>query len=172
MKSLNHENVIAYKELPIDLKTTMEQYNPTNLPILSMEYCGKGNLRKFLAQTKNIKGCDEADVRCILRDVANAIAYLHDRKITHRDIKPENIVIRGGSDRELDKNVYKLIDLGYAKELDTIASFVGTVPYLAPEIFYTQPYTNSVDYWSLGILTYEIVTGSHPFLPTKTPVER
>lgn len=170
MKSLCNENIVAYKDLPAILKTTFDKHNPTRLPILSMEYCSKGNLRKFLLQTKNLKGCDEADVRRILKDVANGISYLHSKNITHRDIKPENIVIQDCNDRP-NKQIYKLIDLGYAKELETIASFVGTLPYLAPEIFYTQPYNCSVDYWSLGILTYEIITGAHPFLAHKSPVE-
>ncbi|GJQ80313.1 IKK1 [Trypoxylus dichotomus] len=170
MKTLANENIVAYKELPSILKATFEKYNPTRLPILSMEYCTKGNLRKLLLQTKNLMGCDEEDVRCILKDVSNAVAYLHSKNITHRDIKPENIVIQDYEGRP-SRHLYKLIDLGYAKELETLASFVGTLPYLAPEIFCNNSYNCSVDYWSLGILTYEMITGVHPFLPNKTPVE-
>lgn len=170
MKSINNNNLVQYKELPPILGQALEQDNPTGLPILSMEYCCKGNLRKFLVQPSNHKGCAEDDVRCILEDMSNAISYLHGRNITHRDIKPENIVIQTCNTRP-SKNTYKLIDLGYAKELETIASFVGTLPYLAPEILKNEPYTFTVDYWSLGILVYEIITGALPFLPSKTPVE-
>lgn len=70
--------------------------------------------------------------------------------------------------------VYKLIDLGYAKELDhssVCTSFVGTLQYLAPELFLSKRYTCTVDYWSLGLVTHEIVTGVRPFLPNMTPVE-
>ena len=70
--------------------------------------------------------------------------------------------------------VYKLIDLGYAKELDhssVCTSFVGTLQYLAPELFLSKRYTCTVDYWSLGLVTHEIITGVRPFLPNMTPVE-
>lgn len=64
---------------------------------------------------------------------------------------------------------YKLIDLGYAKELgeaSASASLVGTLNYVAPELLWREKYSCSVDYWSLGILFYELVTGTRPFLPT------
>lgn len=72
------------------------------------------------------------------------------------------------------QTVYKLIDLGYAKELDqssVCTSFVGTLQYLAPELFLSKRYTCTVDYWSLGLVTHEIITGVRPFLPNMTPVE-
>lgn len=64
---------------------------------------------------------------------------------------------------------YKLIDLGYAKELgkaSASASLVGTLNYVAPELLWREKYSCSVDYWSLGIMFYELVTGTRPFLPT------
>ena len=48
-------------------------------------------------------------------------------------------------------------------------SFVGTLQYVAPELFLGQDYTRSVDYWSLGLLAHEIVTGQRPFLPNMSP---
>lgn len=64
--------------------------------------------------------------------------------------------------------IYKLIDLGYAKELGSAtasASLVGTFSYVAPELFWKGKYTCSVDYWSLGIVFFEILTGYKPFAP-------
>jgi serine/threonine protein kinase len=69
--------------------------------------------------------------------------------------------------------VYKLIDLGYAKELDQSSictSFVGTLQYLAPELFMSKSYNYSVDYWSLGLVSHEVITGVRPFLPNMAPV--
>lgn len=66
------------------------------------------------------------------------------------------------------QTVYKLTDFGYVRELGEMsldASVVGTLNYLAPELLVEQKYTCSVDYWSLGILFYEILTGTRPFLP-------
>lgn len=62
--------------------------------------------------------------------------------------------------------------MGYAKELDQNSiceSFVGTIQYLAPELFMGKSYTCSVDFWSLGLLAHEIITGYRPFLPGFNP---
>ncbi|KAJ8955265.1 hypothetical protein NQ318_000292 [Aromia moschata] len=171
MKIINHPNIVKYKDIPSDLEAGLLRYNPTLLPLLPMEYCSKGNLRRVLNNPKNICGLQEEDVRCILEDVSNGLQHLHKLKITHRDIKPDNIVLQHCDDRR--NTIYKIIDLGYAKELDnTVASFVGTLHYLAPEIFENVQYNSSVDYWSMGILTFEVVCGDLPFLPLLTPVER
>lgn len=172
MKIINHSNIIKYKTIPEDLQEFLMKNNPTGLPLLPMEYCRKGNLRHVLLRPQNISGMEEDDVRCILEDISKGLQHLHNLKITHRDVKPDNIVLQHCDNRKND-TVYKIIDLGYAKELgDTVVSFVGTLHYLAPEIFETQKYNNSVDYWSMGILTFELICGVLPFLPTKTPFER
>lgn len=123
-------------------------------------------MRRLLDNSENTCcGLKEAEVRAVLCGLRNAISYLHGLKITHRDLKPENIVLK------LDENgkvVYKLTDLGLARDLDgssISASFVGTMEYLAPELLTTGKYSNSVDYWSFGILAFEIICGVRPFLP-------
>lgn len=70
--------------------------------------------------------------------------------------------------------IHKIIDLGYAKELDQgslCTSFVGTLQYLAPELLEQQKYTVTVDYWSFGTLAFECITGFRPFLPNWQPVQ-
>lgn len=173
MRKINNANIVSFKTLPPILDAMLNKYNTSNLPILSMEYCSKGNLRHFLNQYEHFTGVKELDVRYILRDLLNAVSHLHELNITHRDLKPENIVL-DKCDSRPNKIIYKLIDLGYAKELDSAgASFVGTLQYLAPEIFYTESkYDCSVDYWSFGIVTYEVICGTHPFLPHLPPAER
>ncbi|XP_023019651.2 serine/threonine-protein kinase TBK1 isoform X1 [Leptinotarsa decemlineata] len=172
MKIINHPNVIKYKKIPLDLESALLKHNPTKLPLLPMEYCRKGNLRHVLCKSKHISGLEEQDVRYILEDISSGLQHLHNLKITHRDIKPDNIVLQHCDDR-IGNTVYKIIDLGYAKELgDTVVSFVGTLHYLAPEIFDTIKYNSSVDYWSMGILTFEIICGVLPFLSHLPPFER
>lgn len=137
-----------------------------------MEYCLKGNLRHVLNQPEHYCGLSEESVKWVLHDLENALSYLHRLNITHRDIKPENIVLQKCQSRKCDV-IYKVIDLGYAKEVQSIdASLVGTLQYLAPEIFFGKKYNKSVDYWSLGILTFEIICGEHPFLPHLSPPQR
>nr|XP_022905273.1 calcium-dependent protein kinase 1-like [Onthophagus taurus] len=172
MQKLKCDYIVGFKELPDMLLMELNKYNPSKLPLLPMEYCSKGNLRNYLREWESRRGLSETTTRTILSDICDGISYLHSCGITHRDIKPENIVMQH-SDERLEKIIYKIIDLGYAKELgNTLNSLVGTLPYLAPEIFQQDKYTKTVDYWSFGLTCYEIITGELPFLPRWEPVRR
>jgi len=163
MLRLDHANVVKCMVTPDGLDPGTE-----DLPTLCMEYCSAGDLRRSLNKSDNCRGLPEAEVLAILNDTGMALAYLHNRRIMHRDLKPENIVLKPSESRI----IYKLIDLGYAKELGVSSmaqSFVGTLQYVAPELFLGHDYTRSVDYWSLGLLCHEIVTGQRPFLPNMSP---
>uniref|UniRef100_A0A8B9GRZ6 IkappaB kinase n=1 Tax=Astyanax mexicanus TaxID=7994 RepID=A0A8B9GRZ6_ASTMX len=162
---LNHENVVAAREVPEEL----QKLATNDLPLLAMEYCQGGDLRKYLNLLENCCGMREGSILILLRDISSALTYLHNKRIIHRDLKPENIVLQQGEKRL----IHKIIDLGYAKELDQSSlctSFVGTLQYLAPELLEQQKYTVTVDYWSFGTLVFECITGFRPFLPTWQPV--
>uniref|UniRef100_A0A4W4E0L7 IkappaB kinase n=1 Tax=Electrophorus electricus TaxID=8005 RepID=A0A4W4E0L7_ELEEL len=164
MKRLNHVNVVAAREVPEEL----QKLATNDLPLLAMEYCQGGDIRKYLNLLENCCGMREGSVLILLRDISSALTYLHKKKIIHRDLKPENIVLQQGEKRL----IHKIIDLGYAKELDQSSlctSFVGTLQYLAPELLEQQKYTVTVDYWSFGTLVFECITGYRPFLPTWQP---
>ncbi|CAG0890779.1 unnamed protein product [Darwinula stevensoni] len=164
MLRLSHPCVVSCMPVPEELQENLV----TSLPMLCMECCRKGDLRRVLSQPGNCCGLPEPMVRSLVGDIASAVEYLHGNRIIHRDLKPENIVLQ-----DLDGLiVYKLIDLGYAKELDqssACTSFVGTVQYLAPELFLSRKYSCTVDYWSLGLVTHEAITGVRPFLPNLSP---
>ncbi|CAN9499860.1 unnamed protein product [Ophioblennius macclurei] len=166
MKKLNHVNVVQAREVPEELNTIALN----DLPLLAMEYCSKGDLRKLLNKPENCCGLKESEVLSLLNDIGSGIQYLHENKIIHRDLKPENIVLQ-----EIDgKLVHKIIDLGYAKDLDQgslCTSFVGTLQYLAPELFESKPYTVTVDFWSFGNVIFECVCGFRPFLHHMQPVQ-
>ena len=84
--------------------------------------------------------------------------YLHSKNIVYRDLKPENILI--------NKNGYlKLTDFGFAKILDNEKTYTlcGTPEYLAPEIILNKGHGKAVDWWTLGILLYEMLVGIDPF---------
>ena len=157
---IKHPNIIETRPLPAGL--TEGECHTKSLPALCMEYCEGGDLRKTLSTAENCCGLKETMIIRICEDIASAIQCLHKEKIAHRDLKPENIVIcpRG------NKNIYKVIDLGYAKQADPAGlcySLVGTHFYLAPEIVDGQKYKLTVDLWSYGILLYECCTGHRPF---------
>lgn len=166
MRRLNHPNVVAARDVP----EGMQNLAPNDLPLLAMEYCQGGDLRRYLNQFENCCGLREGAILTLLSDIASALRYLHENRIIHRDLKPENIVLQQGEKRL----IHKIIDLGYAKELDQgslCTSFVGTLQYLAPELLEQQKYTVTVDYWSFGTLAFECITGFRPFLPNWQPVQ-
>uniref|UniRef100_A0A8C0WDA5 Inhibitor of nuclear factor kappa-B kinase subunit beta n=1 Tax=Castor canadensis TaxID=51338 RepID=A0A8C0WDA5_CASCN len=166
MRRLSHPNVVAARDVP----EGMQNLAPNDLPLLAMEYCQGGDLRKYLNQFENCCGLREGAILTLLNDIASALRYLHENRIIHRDLKPENIVLQQGEQRL----IHKIIDLGYAKELDQgslCTSFVGTLQYLAPELLEQQKYTVTVDYWSFGTLAFECITGFRPFLPNWQPVQ-
>ena len=90
----------------------------------------------------------------------SVLSYLQSNKIIHRDLKPENILIQ-------NNGYLKVIDFGIAKKLtndkDHASTIIGSVYYMSPEVILGKNYNYSVDYWSVGIILYEIFYGQVPF---------
>ncbi|RJE20888.1 camp-dependent protein kinase [Aspergillus sclerotialis] len=98
-------------------------------------------------------------------EVTLAIEYLHAQQIIYRDLKPENLL--------LDRHGHlKITDFGFAKECPDITwTLCGTPDYLAPEVVSSKGYNKSVDWWSLGILIFEMLCGFTPFWDSGSPVK-
>lgn len=97
----------------------------------------------------------------IIRGLMSAVAYLHSRKIVHRDIKFENIMFVNSS----AESEVKLIDFGLSQKYadnSHLHDAVGTVYTMAPELL-GQDYDAKVDVWSLGVLTFMLLSSSMPF---------
>jgi len=105
----------------------------------------------------------ERDAVDVIKTVLSAVKYLHEHHVVHRDLKPENLIYRDSSeDSEL-----VLADFGISKVIsdddDIMMTHCGTQLYAAPEIMKRMPYSKSVDLWSIGIITYYLLCGYHPF---------
>ncbi|KAJ5272635.1 Calcium/calmodulin-dependent/calcium-dependent protein kinase [Penicillium angulare] len=105
----------------------------------------------------------EKDASQTIRQVLDAVNYLHKRNIVHRDLKPENLLYLT---RETDSQLV-LADFGIAKMLDSpsevLTSMAGSFGYAAPEVMLKQGHGKAVDMWSLGVITYTLLCGYSPF---------
>ncbi|XP_060950841.1 cGMP-dependent protein kinase 1-like [Limanda limanda] len=121
-----------------------------------LETCLGGELWTILRDRGSF---EDSTTRFYTACVVEAFAYLHIKGIIYRDLKPENLI--------LDSRGYaKLVDFGFAKKIGFCKktwTFCGTPEYVAPEIILNKGHDVSADYWSLGILMFELLTGSPPF---------
>jgi len=122
-----------------------------------MDYITGGDMAYHLS----LKGhLSDKEVRFIASEIVLALDHLHSCGIIYRDLKLENIL--------LDKDGHVcLTDFGLAKELDSMSATTktvcGTPTYLAPEILMGIPYSNAIDWWSLGVVMFELYSGKNPF---------
>lgn len=122
-----------------------------------MDYIEGGELFSLLRKSQRFPN---PVAKFYAAEVCLALEYLHEHTIIYRDLKPENIL--------LDRNGHiKLTDFGFSKEVsDVTYTLCGTPDYIAPEVVATRPYNKSVDWWSFGILIFEMLTGYTPFYDT------
>ncbi|RKP04121.1 hypothetical protein CXG81DRAFT_120, partial [Caulochytrium protostelioides] len=150
---INEKRVLSQVRHPFIVEMFQTFQNATHL-FMILEYVAGGDLFTFLRQMKFF---EERVARFYAAETLLAIEYLHSMGIIYRDLKPENIL--------LDTTGHiKLADFGFAKVIhDTTASFCGTPDYIAPEMIRSVPYDKSVDWWSFGVLIFELISGKTPF---------
>jgi len=128
---------------------------------LVMAYVSGGNLQALLAQQPR-QPIEE--VRRLLREIADALAFAHTRGVIHRDIKPDNILLDGDSGRAM------VTDFGIARAMEAstrltaTGAAVGTPAYMSPEqAMGDRQIDGRSDIYSLGVLAYQMITGRVPF---------
>ncbi|CAF4943002.1 unnamed protein product [Pieris macdunnoughi] len=173
MKALEKANVIKKKNVK-QLLQEKKILESVSFPfVLNLENSFKDNVYVFLI-TPHLAG---GEMFSILKKLGNlseplsqfyaaqmvlALEYLHHCSIVHRDIKPENIFLN-------ESGYITLGDFGFCKIIRSRTwTICGTPEYIAPEIILSKGYTFSVDWWSLGILIYEMIAGYPPFYSSDT----
>lgn len=123
---------------------------------LLTDFFGGGELLEHIRRSGRFS---EAQARFFVAEVALGLEYLHDRGICHRDLKPENVLL------DLEGHV-RLTDFGLAKmglRTALTSTMCGTPEYLPPEVFRRQSYACELDWWSFGVLIFEMLEGRPPF---------
>lgn len=176
---LAEQEILATSNHPF-IVTLYHSFQSEDYLYLCMEYCMGGEFFRAL-QTRKTKCISEDDARFYASEVTAALEYLHLMGFIYRDLKPENILLHQSghimlSDFDLSvqaKGTKNPVVKGSAQSslLDTkicsdgfrTNSFVGTEEYIAPEVIRGNGHTAAVDWWTLGILVYEMLFGFTPF---------
>jgi len=147
MRKLKHKNIIGLEEV----------YDEPDYIYLVLELVTGGELFDQIVSRGTYSERDAANV---IRQILEAVEYMHDNGIAHRDLKPENLLCGGNQG-----DVIKVTDFGLSKDFGTatLRTSCGTPDYVAPEVLKGQPYDNSVDVWSIGVITYILLCGFPPF---------
>lgn len=154
LRMLNHQNVVQIYDIFDSAKETY----------VVMEYLAEGELLDMITDNDYLS---EKNSKQVIREVLQAVQYLHARGIVHRDVKPENILC---VNREWPLRV-KLTDFGLSKFVGraddgsdrVMRSQCGTAYYLAPEIANNVAYSKPVDLWACGVVLYVMLAGKFPF---------
>lgn len=173
MEKLLHPNIVKFIEATLDAENNIHYV---------FEYCECGTLAHFL----NGKPLKEKYALGYMKQLANALHYLVENQIIHRDLKPQNILLTN------NYKTLKLADFGFAKYLRTetntnstgfgkpysisskshvetdsveqlCETICGSPIYMSPEIIKSCCYNNKSDLWSVGIILYEMITGTTPY---------
>ncbi|KAJ3160256.1 camp-dependent protein kinase catalytic subunit [Geranomyces variabilis] len=125
-----------------------------------IDYMSGGDL---FGQIQRFGHLSEELGRFYATEVAMALSYLHSQNIVYRDLKPENVLLD-------DCGHVKLEDFGFAKVIDgTTRTFCGTPSYIPPEVLLQKEYSSAVDWWSFGVLLFEMLSGCSPFQADTAP---
>lgn len=141
LATLRHPNIIDVLDYGFDVE---------RLPFFTMRLLD--DAQNILEAAQSVSHLERVD---FAMQMVRALSYLHRRDILHRDIKPNNVLVAG--------NHVIVVDFGLAQTTDMLAGPVGSVPYVAPEIFRGGSATEASDIYAAGIILYQLFVGAHPF---------
>ncbi|QRV76765.1 Tyrosine kinase specific for activated [Ceratobasidium sp. AG-Ba] len=182
-RALAEQEILATANHPF-IVTLYHSFQSDDYLYFCMEYCAGGEFFRAL-QTRPGKCLSEDDARFYAAEVTAALEYLHLMGFIYRDLKPENILLhqsghimlsdfdlakqsgspggRAATIMQLEPNGVPLVDTKSCTANLRTNSFVGTEEYIAPEVIENSGHTSAVDWWTLGILIYEMICATTPF---------
>uniref|UniRef100_A0A6Q2ZDL3 non-specific serine/threonine protein kinase n=1 Tax=Esox lucius TaxID=8010 RepID=A0A6Q2ZDL3_ESOLU len=143
------------------LVTLLDTYETPSSYALVLEMVDQGRLLDYIVSWGNLT---EKKVASYLRNILEALHYLHNCRIAHLDIKPENLLVAHTSSGQ---PVVKVTDFGDAVQLNSdhyVHPLLGSPEFASPELVLGEPATLTSDLWSLGVVTYVLLSGASPFL--------
>uniref|UniRef100_A0A3P8WWJ4 Calcium/calmodulin-dependent protein kinase 1Da n=1 Tax=Cynoglossus semilaevis TaxID=244447 RepID=A0A3P8WWJ4_CYNSE len=149
LRRIQHDNIVALEDI----------YETVDHLYLVMQLVSGGELFDRIVE----KGFyTEKDASSLIRQVLDAVNYLHRMGIVHRDLKPENLLYFNSQ----DESKIMISDFGLSKmevSGDVMSTACGTPGYVAPEVLAQKPYSRAVDCWSIGVIAYILLCGYPPF---------
>lgn len=148
LRRLQHPNIVQL----------METYEDREHVYLIIELVTGGELFDRIVEKGSYTEKDASD---LIRQVLEAVDYMHDQGVVHRDLKPENLLYYSPDE---DSKIM-ISDFGLSKMEDSgiMATACGTPGYVAPEVLAQKPYGKAVDVWSIGVIAYILLCGYPPF---------
>ncbi|XP_070143702.1 calcium/calmodulin-dependent protein kinase type 1 isoform X2 [Drosophila kikkawai] len=148
LRRLTHPNIVQL----------LETYEDKSKVYLVMELVTGGELFDRIVEKGSYT---EKDASHLIRQILEAVDYMHEQGVVHRDLKPENLLYYSAED---DSKIM-ISDFGLSKMEDSgiMATACGTPGYVAPEVLAQKPYGKAVDVWSIGVISYILLCGYPPF---------
>ncbi|XP_066990593.1 calcium/calmodulin-dependent protein kinase type 1 isoform X4 [Macrobrachium rosenbergii] len=148
LRRLTHPNIVQL----------LETFEDKHKVYLVMELVTGGELFDRIVEKGSYTEKDASD---LIRQVLEAVDYMHDQGVVHRDLKPENLLYYSPDE---DSKIM-ISDFGLSKMEDSgiMATACGTPGYVAPEVLAQKPYGKAVDVWSIGVIAYILLCGYPPF---------
>lgn len=160
---IRHEILLEIEALKLSYHTDYivklyEVFETPNEMILILEMANGGELQRVLDDEESIS---ESLVRKMVRQILEGLVHLHDDQIVHLDIKPQNLLLT----KPFPNGDIKLCDFGISRRITEceIRDICGTPDYTAPEVLQYDPISLNTDMWSLGVVTYVLLSGYSPF---------
>ncbi|XP_068188788.1 death-associated protein kinase 2 [Antennarius striatus] len=150
LQAVQHPNIVTLKDV----------FESRAEVVLILELVSGGELFDFIAAREHLM---ESEAIEFIKQILQGLGFMHSKNIAHFDLKPENIML---SDNVSPFPVIKIIDFGLAHHFEPREEFrstSGTPQYIAPEVINSEPLSTAADMWSIGVVTYILLSGLSPF---------